>query len=820
MNSWESIRNQIRKHRYSIHVSQATFKDFTFGLDLTRLYFVGSPRRSSGLSSIFSIPIPYSPSDEGLDNLNSLTPSPTSASSETLITKSFGKAALENDWTPLLASNWQAKCRKPPSSKALAQQLERRRVSTHGILSYQFIQEHQLLAFPYGGDFYTLGSEEFYAYPKLLQTQSGARINPKVGGRNNDLVAFVRDRDLWVCKVEDGAHEVTLTADPIEGRHDNEPEKLSISNGLPEYVIQAYDVGGVLPVYRVRMGAPGSGLADGLERILYTRVDETLVDLVAIPKSSGHEVEYYRYPRAGTKNATWELRVVEFERELRVDRLPRIRTLPQGRNILSEFPWAEYLVRFGWLPSGLSAWAQILDRRQKHTAVIKIPLECFSATDTEARMEILFEEWTDFWINVTDVFHFFYDTADVVRLIWASERSGFRHLYLVTKARDASWHARPITQGSWPVVEQPIFVDEARSLVYFSGKRESPLETHLYVASFDKAGDAQPSLRLTKPGASYTFAGDAGCRMFVEVASSITQLPVCRVVSPAWQPNSVFPSLTTLCTLKQPLHLRTPEADLPEVEFFHFPTEDGVELHGLMIRPGNWREGRCYPALLSVYGGPKIQAVSNDFKYPKLSRAYLAAKMGFVVVMIDGRGSSDRGLGFEGQIRHHLGELELKDQVAGLRFVINNYGLIDAERVAITGWSYGGYLSLMALVRYPNVFKMAIAGAPVTNWNLYDSAYTERYLGLPHENYCGYHHSSVLSFIDSFPDGENRLLIAHGMIDDNVHFSHTEALVSALISANKPYHLQVYPTERHGFRNHGVSEHFDTLMFYWLRNYL
>ncbi|KAJ9081164.1 hypothetical protein DSO57_1017529 [Entomophthora muscae] len=683
-------------------------------------------------------------------------------------------------------------------------------------------------AFPYGSSFYTLISNEPFANPKLLETKStGARINPKVGGHDNDLIAFTRDKDIWVCKVENGTIEIPLTTDNIEPLKGNEPERRSIANGVAEYIIQEE-----FCRFTGFEWAPNVNKQhDGFERILYTCIDETLVDLITIPKSSGHEVDSYRYPRAGTKNASWELKVVEFGHGIgEVDHHLKIRSLPKTYNIFSEFPWAEYLVRFGWLPSGTSVWVQLLDRRQKHTAVVKIPLKCFNGAP-DAQMEILFEEWSEFWINVTDVFYFFPDTADFVQMIWASESSGFRHLYLVTKAGQSTWCAQPITQGAWPVVEQPIFVDEARCLVYFSAKRESPLETHLYVACFGKDADAHQILRLTKPGASYTFTGDSSCRAFVEVSSSVTQLPVCRVVRPAWQSNSVFPSLTTLCTLKLPIHLRSPDARLPGIEFFRFRAEDGVEIHGMLIRPATWIEGHSYPTLVNIYGGPKIQVwvcfacfnfqmVTNDFKYPKLSRAYLAAKMGFVVVMIDGRGSSDRGLGFEGKIRHQLGELELRDQVEGIRYLTSTYGFIDAERIAITGWSYGGYLSLMALVRHPDVFKMAIAGAPVTNWNLYDSAYTERYLGLPHENYCGYHQSSVLSYIDSFPDSENRLLIAHGMIDENVHFSHTEALVSALISANKPYHLQVYPTERHGFRSQGVSEHFDTLMFYWLRNYL
>ncbi|KAK3816015.1 MAG: Alpha/Beta hydrolase protein [Benniella sp.] len=214
--------------------------------------------------------------------------------------------------------------------------------------------------------------------------------------------------------------------------------------------------------------------------------------------------------------------------------------------------------------------------------------------------------------------------------------------------------------------------------------------------------------------------------------------------------------------------------------------------------------------------------VSNEYKLPKLLRVFLATRQGLAVVMIDGRGSNDRGLEFEGQLKHRMGQIEIRDQVEGLQFLARpeNGGLVDMSRIAISGWSYGGYLSLMALAQYPHIFKVAIAGAPVTQWELYNTAYTERYMGLVHENKEGFAGSSVLHWATKFPDGENRLLIAHGLIDENVHFKNTEILAAELIRHNKHHQIQVYPTERHGLRDARVNEHFETLMFYWLKNYL
>ncbi|CAG8740717.1 17728_t:CDS:2, partial [Acaulospora morrowiae] len=189
-------------------------------------------------------------------------------------------------------------------------------------------------------------------------------------------------------------------------------------------------------------------------------------------------------------------------------------------------------------------------------------------------------------------------------------------------------------------------------------------------------------------------------------------------------------------------------------------------------------------------------------------------------VLIDGRGSSNRGVAFESYLKGRMGTVELEDQIAGLKYLSSKNMGVDLERVAITGWSYGGYLSLMALAQYPQFFKLAIAGAPVTQWELYDTAYTERYMGLPEENAEGYYRGSVLNWVENFPDEEHRLLIAHGKIDENVHFKNSELLVSALEKHKKPHKLQPYPTERHGLRHANAVEDFETLMFSWLVNYL
>ncbi|RKP14429.1 Alpha/Beta hydrolase protein [Piptocephalis cylindrospora] len=204
----------------------------------------------------------------------------------------------------------------------------------------------------------------------------------------------------------------------------------------------------------------------------------------------------------------------------------------------------------------------------------------------------------------------------------------------------------------------------------------------------------------------------------------------------------------------------------------------------------------------------------------------MAAKLGFLVVLVDGRGSADRGMAFESWVQGRLGRVEMEDQLRALTWLARTRGMVDVGRVAVTGWSYGGYLSLMAMTEWGHRFRLAIAGAPVTSWDLYDTAYTERYLGLVTP--CGdegggesyYDAGSLVSKASQFPEEANRVLIVHGLMDENVHFDHTERLVDALVRAGKPHQLQVYPRERHGIRDPTVNEHFETLMFHWLLNYL
>jgi dipeptidyl aminopeptidase/acylaminoacyl peptidase len=428
-----------------------------------------------------------------------------------------------------------------------------------------------------------------------------------------------------------------------------------------------------------------------------------------------------------------------------------------------------------------SIWAQILSRDQKKSAVILLSPSQFHQTrpDTIEHIEVLWEETNEAWVNITDVYYFMKQSEDI-KFIWSSESvNGYRHLFLIEKTKQHK-QVTQLTSGDWCCIDRPLFVDESRSLVYFSAKMHTPLETHFYVLSYTNKG--QPQL-LTQLGFNHTVTMESP-DYFVDCFSSLHDpqvivvrklnqhqqeallMPVAINQEPYETPPSPPPSTNGLYSSKESFSLsKYRDSTEPNGEIFSFTTSDGANLYGCLYKPRHYEPGKSYPTLLHIYGGPKTQLIVNEFKFPRLIRYLMSVYFDFAVVIIDSRGSSDRGLQFESYVKHRLGTVELGDQLEGLQFLHDTKfaaipsksdgvcrPVIDMGRLAITGWSYGGYLSLMALAQYPDVFKMAIAGAPVTQWELYDAAYTERYMGLPSENEEAYRASNVLSYIDRFPN--------------------------------------------------------------------
>ncbi|GJQ74394.1 hypothetical protein Trydic_g21268 [Trypoxylus dichotomus] len=712
---------------------------------------------------------------------------------------------------------------------------ERRRLATWGINSYEIHEPSGKIVFPASGALFQCVDGGYSTGPlfptKLRITGSGAKLSPQICPSNSDLVAYICNHDIWVSHTVSGC-TVRLTYAHKGGRSlADDP----LCAGVPSYVMQEE-----FSRYQGYWWQPHC--TDGIYRILYEEVDDGDVKVFCFPSSQGDasEVEEFRFPRAGCANSKSNLKMIEFKIS-DTRQIVDICMLELQFSLSVLFPWMEYMVRAGWTDAHY-IWVQLLDRKQQRLELVLLSLSNFTevlpmyddssgSTDGGSPLvQVLYCQESAVWVNVHDLLRFLPPTkSNEVRFIWASEETGFRHLYLVT-AQILTESVEPseclflqprilqkvaLTQGNWEVLAQDIWVDEERQLVYFMGLRETPLEKHLYVVSLKRPGMVR---LLTIPGFSYSCDFNQDCSILVTIYSNIQKTPACevfRMMYSEWDVEGV-----TLI----PVGFLLESAPLPSScycpELFTHQISAGPTLYAMVFRPHDYLPGRKYPTILNVYGGPEVQLVSNTFKGMRQLRMHMLAARGYCVIAIDSRGSQHRGLNWESHLKGRMGTVELQDQVEVLRWLANSLKCIDLTRIAIHGWSYGGYLSLMALAHHPDVFKIAIAGAPVTNWSLYDTGYTERYMGLPQNNPQGYQEGSVLNYVNKFPEEENRLLIIHGLIDENVHFYHSSQLISALVKAGKPYHLQVYPNERHSLRHLDASKHYETSLLSFLQNHL
>ncbi|XP_014215418.1 dipeptidyl peptidase 9 isoform X2 [Copidosoma floridanum] len=742
-------------------------------------------------------------------------------------------------WQLVIEANFQSANQLTKEEQLL---WERKRLATWGIISYEIHAESGKLVFPAASSLYQCVDTGFMPGPlfpsELRMSVAGAKLCPQICPWNHALVAHTCSGDIYLSHSITGSSK-RLTNARKGGRSLAEDP---LSAGTPSYVMQEEFMR-----YIGYWWQPKS--SDGVYRIVYEEVDESDVKIFCFPSSdNSHDVDEFRFPRAGTNNARSNLKLVQFK-VTESSQISDVETLELQYPLHIMFPWMEYMVRAGWMRDGQHVWVQLLDRKQQRIELVLLSIDNFCEpppnvynsenhfTPSSASVQVIHSETNSIWISVNDLLYFLpSDDPTKVKFIWGSEATNFRHLYLITSSiaglgngveessdRPDSVFLQPrntskvaLTQGDWEVLGKELWVDETNSIVYFIGLKEGPLEQHVYAVSLHRPLEIR---LLTRPGYSYSNVYfNKECTMMVAVYSSTKSLPACqvfRISQSDWTVESI--SLTPVGYLLEP---STPESDLFAPEIFTCKISSNDTVYSMIFKPHNFKPGTKYPTILNVYGGPEVQLVSNTFKGMRHLRMHMLAAQGYCVVLIDSRGSNHRGLLFESHLQRRMGTVELDDQVEVLKWLAKTTGYIDLNRVAIHGWSYGGYLSLMGLIHHPDVFKVSIAGAPVTSWYFYDTGYTERYMDLPQNNMHGYTNGSVLTYVNKFPDEENRLLIIHGLIDENVHFYHTSQLINALVKTGKPYQLQVYPNERHSLRSLDASKHYETTMLSFLQNHL
>ncbi len=549
-------------------------------------------------------------------------------------------------------------------------------------------------------------------------------------------VSFIRDRELYTVDIATGLEKKLTT-----GSSD------TVANGMAEFIAQEE-----LGRYTGYWWSPDE------TKIAYEQFDETDVivkDRYEVQPDGGVVTLKQRYPEAGSTNVTVKLGVVDLE-----SGTSNWMPLGDEKDI--------YLGRVDWTADSEHVVYQRLNRAQTRLDMI--------FADMSGEAETKLSETSDVWINLHNNLNFLSDGT----FLWAHERTGYRHLYLFDRSGK---QLRALTSGEW-VVYQIEGVDEENRTVYFTGHKDSPIEQHLYKVSLDGGEITKIS---QEAGWHKVNVGDG---IYVDKFSSPTQPPQIMIRSLA--DGSLIS--TVLENKLDDSHVFAPYNDgSVKQEFGTIEAADGSALYYRLYRPAVLEDGKKYPAIMAPYGGPHGQRAKREWKVD--FNEYLA-RNGYVVMVLDNRGMWNRGLKFESHIKNAMGSVEIDDQVTGVNY-LKTLDYIDGDNVGMWGWSYGGYMTLMALFKEPDVFKAGVSVAPVTDWRLYDTGYTERYLGHPDAPGDVYNRSSVFPYVDNF---SGKLLLIHGMADDNVFFDNSVKLMATLQDKNKPFELMTYPGKKHGIR--------------------
>jgi dipeptidyl-peptidase-4 len=575
--------------------------------------------------------------------------------------------------------------------------------------------------------------------------QQYAKFSP-----NARQVAFVQDNNLYVTDLASG-EEQALTSDGSE----------NIINGTTDWV------------YEEELG-----LADGFrwspngERIAFWRFDQSPIEtFYLIDETTLYpELKPVRYPKAGSDNSHVRLGVVEIG--------SGNTTWIDGSRVSQD----GYIARMDFAANPNEIWFQRLNRHQN-------TMDLMIADVRTGESRSVMTDRDNSWVSINVPIWI----KDGREFVYLSERDGYAQLYLFK--RDGT-PIRKITAGDWDVLNA-YGIDEQNEVVYFTGAADGPLVRPLYRIGLDGDGFT----RISETKGTHRISFDPSFTFFVDTYSEAGVPPVQTLRTANGD------AVRTLADNAQ-LRSRIAALSLNPPEFTTISLENGLELNAWMIKPPDFDPSKQYPLLMYVYGGPGSQTVTDSWGGDRYLWHQLLATKGYLVASVDNRGTGARGVNFKKITYMHLGKYESYDQIAAAGHFAS-LPFVDGDRIGIWGWSYGGYMASLSVLKGGDVFKAAIAVAPVTDWRLYDTIYTERYMRTPDENPAGYKDSAPQTYAG---DLKSDFLLVHGTGDDNVHPQNSYQLVELLENANKQFDFRIYPNKAHGIRGPGTRTNLFTLL--------
>ncbi|MCP4440690.1 MAG: S9 family peptidase [Aureispira sp.] len=593
-------------------------------------------------------------------------------------------------------------------------------------------------------------SEKIYRYSTranyYVWDRKGEKLSPvSEGGKQRyasfdskaTKVAFVRGNNLYYTDL--------ATNKEVQVTKDGEVNK--IINGATDWVYEEE-----FAIDKAFEWSP-----DG-KKIAFLRFDESEVKEFTMTYYTGElypKLSTFKYPKAGEKNSIVTVHIYDLEKK-------------EIKKVNIKDKEEHYIPRINWTPDN-QLLVTHLNRHQNH-------LTLYLANPKNGKAKSMLTEKNEYFIDITNNLRFLKNK----QFIWTSDQDGYSHIYLYNMKGKK---VRQLTKGEFDVIEF-YGIDEESGRLYFQAAVEGAMNRGVYWVTLES--DELHALHTEKGVNSAQFSSTF--QYYVNTHSHATSPPHFKVYET--EGNKLVRTIEENNSLKE----RLTKYNMGTMEFFKFKNTDDVELNGWMIKPSNFDPSKKYPVFMYVYGGPGRQTVMNEWGGSNYMWFQMLAEKGYIVVSVDNRGTDARGQAFRKSTYMQLGKYETIDQIEAAKY-LGKQAYVDSTRIGIFGWSFGGYLSSLCLAKGADVFKMAIAVAPVINWKWYDTIYTERFMRTPKENNDGYEQNSPINFAHLI---KGKYLLVHGMADDNVHFQNAAEMAKALIERNIPFDEAYYPNKNHG----------------------